>query len=225
MLDFLRLLPTGEGRARLWTQLVHRGEVHQTTPETGEDRYPRLFDLAAKLKPGADRILSFGCSTGAELIAIRRRFPDSEIIGAEINPRSRRIAVRKIAGDERITVVPPSGIAGSFDLVFALAVLQREPHMIEEIGTEDLTARYPFDRFDKTVTKLVDRLEPGGVLCVTSSLYRIEDSSASINLEPVTESPEAPEPFFGRDGRRLKEASARTFFRKRGPGARRGGER
>jgi len=224
-LDVVRLLPTAEGRARLWTRLVHRSEVHQTTPFTAEDRYPELFDLAAKLTPRARRILSFGCSTGEELIAIRRRFPLAEIVGAEINPRSRRIAVRNLAADRAVRVVPPREIGGSFDLIFALAVLQCEPHAVEEMGIDDLSRRYPFDRFDKTVTDFAERLEPGGVLCVTSSLYRIEDSSASARLHPVRESPEAPPPFFGRDGRRLTGATARTFFRKGGPGGRQGGAR
>jgi len=225
MLDFARHLPTSEGRARLWTGIVHRGDVHQVTPETSVDRYPELFDVAAKLAPKAKRILSFGCSTGEELVAIRRRFPAAEIVGAEINPRSWSIATRKVAADEAIKVVSPRKIGGTFDLIFALAVLQREPHAVEETGTEDLSARYPFGRFDNTVTELVCRLELDGILCVTSSLYRIEDSSASARLEPLTESPEAPPPFFGRDGRRLMGASSRTFFQKVGRAARRGDAR
>lgn len=223
MLDFARHLPTSEGRARLWTRLIHRDEVHQTTPFTADDRYPELFDLAAGLAPKAKRILSFGCSTGEELVAIRRRFPAAEIVGAEINPRSRSIATRKVASHEAIKVVSPREIGGSFDLIFALAVLQREPHVVQETGTENLSARYPFDRFDRTVTELVDRLEAGGLLCVTSSLYRIEDSCAAAALEPLRESPEAPPPFFGRDGRRLMCASSRTFFRKLARDAQRGG--
>ena len=93
LFDTVRLVPSAEGRARLWTRILHGSRVHQTSPDTSEDRYPVLFDLASKLAPDAERILSFGCSTGEELQAIRRRFPDAEIVGAEINPRSRKIGV------------------------------------------------------------------------------------------------------------------------------------
>src|SRR5688572_209783 len=92
LLDLLRHVVTAEGRARLLTSLFHRGEVHQTTPYTIEERYPELFDFAARMAPAARRIMSFGCSTGEELSAVRLRFPSATIVGVEINPRSRRIA-------------------------------------------------------------------------------------------------------------------------------------
>src|SRR5436309_512742 len=145
--DVLRLMPTAEGRARLWTRFAHAGEVHQTSPDTAEERYPELFDLAASLRPDAARILSFGCSTGEELIALRRRFSEAEIVGAEINPRSRRIARRRVQLDRRISLVPPQAIDGTFDAIFALAVLQREPHKIAEMHVENLSGFYPFPRF------------------------------------------------------------------------------
>src|SRR5690242_19616262 len=110
LFDIARLLPSAEGRARIWTRFAHSREVHQTTPETAKERYPELFDLAASLVPEAKRILSFGCSTGEELVALRRRFPTAEIIGVEINPRSRAIAARRVASDARSTVVPPKGL-------------------------------------------------------------------------------------------------------------------
>jgi len=214
VLDVLRLAVTAEGRARLLTLLVYRDEVHQTTPYTAEDRYPELFDFVAHIAPGARRILSFGCSTGEELSALRVRFPAAEIVGAEINPRSRRVAAGRMASDAETMIIQPQSLAGRFDVIFALAVFQREPHKVEEIETQDLSSRYRFDRFDAAVKKLVHRLKPGGILCVIHSQYRIEDSSAIEDLEPLRQSPESPGPFFGCDGRRLVNATAQTVFRK-----------
>jgi SAM-dependent methyltransferase len=215
LVDVLRLLWTGQGRSVLWTRMLHGREVHQTTSQTAEDRYPELFDLLAQLAPAAQRILSFGCSTGEELVAIRHRFLVAEIVGAEINPRSRRIAARRTAGDSLITVVPPDGIAGSFDLLFALAVLQREPHKIAEMQIDDLSPHYSFERFDAAVRELVARLRTGGLLCVENAHYRIEDSSAVAELEPVRGSPAMTGLLFGPDGRRLSGVTAQTIFRKR----------
>jgi hypothetical protein len=214
-IDAARLLRTAEGRARQWTRLVHRRELHQTAPYTWLNRYPALFDLAAQLEPDARRILSFGCSVGEELISLRRRFVHAEIVGAEINPRSRRIARRRVAGDTGATVIAPESITGSFDLVFALSVLQRDPRGLKnEMEPKHLAALYPFARFDAGVRGLVARVCPGGFLIVANSLYRVEDSSAAIELEPVPGSPRMNRVQLTPRGRRLAGAVARTVFRK-----------
>jgi SAM-dependent methyltransferase len=216
LLDVARLLTTAERRSLLWTRLVYRADVHQTTPYTCEDRYPELFDLAAALMPDAKRIWSFGCSTGEELVTLRRRFPGAEIVGSELNPRSRRIAARRTKQDRRISVVRSDAVQGTFDIVFALAVLQREPHKIAEMEIADLSPYYPFQRFDAAVRELAGALRRGGLLCVANAQYRVEDSSIVAELEPVKDSPELGEPLFGADGRRLRAAAGRTIFQKRG---------
>jgi hypothetical protein len=215
LLDTVRSLLTAEGRARLWTKFRHGDEVHQTTPFTSPDRYPELFDAVARLVPDARHILSFGCSTGEELIALRRRFPGAQIVGAEINPRSRRLARKLTASDAAISVVAPSQVSGSYDAVFALAVFQREPHKMDELEIDDLSAFYPFERFDAGVTSLLERLRPEGILCVINNQYRVEDSSAAEQLAAVDESPIGNGPFFAPDGRRSEQLTGRTIFRKR----------
>jgi hypothetical protein len=215
LLDGVRRLGRAEDRALAWTRIVHGRSIHQTSGTSWPERYPDLFDLAAELAPGAGRILSFGCSSGEELEALRRRFPAAEIIGAEINPRLRRAAASRIAGDGRVTVVPPDSITGSFDIVFALAVLQRLPEQVAKRGVTDLSASYPFERFDAEVARLAARMPPGGLLCVTNAQYRVEDSAAAGLFKPVPQSPLMSHPLFGRDSRRLPaDAVARSLFRK-----------
>ena len=215
VLDLARLLPSAEGRARLWTRFRYAGEVHQTTPQTCEERYPELFDLAASLAPEARRVLSFGCSTGEELISLRRRFPKAEIVGVEINPRSRAIARRRVSADRRSSVIAPSALDGSFDVIFALSVFQREPHKVAETELEDLSRFYPFARFDRGLNELMQMLRPSGLLCVVNAQYRVEDSSAGHRLEPISQSPLMHSIIFGPDGRRLERPVAKTLFRKR----------
>ncbi|WP_028970444.1 class I SAM-dependent methyltransferase [Sphingomonas sp. URHD0057] len=215
LLDTTRLFRTGEGRARLCTRLVHRQRVHQTAPDTWEERYPELFDRAAQLMPNARRILSFGCSTGEELISLRRRFGAAEIIGAEINSRSRRVAVRRLASDLQASVVKPTAVSGEFDVIFALAVLQRGPHWVDEAGVDDLSAHYPFAKFDQMVRELVGHLRAGGLLCTMHTHYLVEQSSAAPQLESLSDSPPMCGPFFGPDNRRLATQSAPSIYRKR----------
>lgn len=219
LFDVARLLANAEGRGQLVTRILHGRETHQTTPQTAPDRYPELFDLAVSVAPNAERLLSFGCSTGEELVALRHRFTEAEIVGAEINPRSRKLAKKLVRADPRTTVVSPKALAGTFDVIFALAVLQREPHKIAEMGVEDLSPFYRFTRFDELVTQLVGMLRADGLLCVTNAQYRIEDSSSADQLEPVPGSPLMDPTIFGPDGRRFERPVARTIFRKVAAGA------
>jgi SAM-dependent methyltransferase len=224
LLDLARLLATAEGRSVAWTRLAHGAELHQTTAQTAENRYPELFAFVAEIHPGAQRILSFGCSTGAELAALRQRFPEAEIVGAEINSRSRRAAARRMKDDPRVAVTDGRTIEGSFDAIFALAVLQREPHKVVELDVRDLSAHYPFERFDAAVCRLAALLRPGGLLCVSHAHYRVEDSSAAPELELLPAAPRMDGPLFGPDGRRIDGVRGGTVFRsaprrKRPPGA------
>lgn len=212
--DVVRLAVRAEGRAILWTQVMHGNAVHQTTAYTCDDRYPALFDLAAALAPNAERILSFGCSTGEELVSLRRRFPNSDIIGVEINARSRGLAESLIANDKRMRVVSSSVSETPFDVIFALAVLQRQPQKIADMGVTDLSSHYPFERFDSAVRELFGILRSHGLLCITNAHYRVEDSSVAAGLVPIPESQVMEEPLFGPDGKLLKNPIARTIFRK-----------
>lgn len=215
LLDGVRRVGRAEDRALLWTRIAHRGALHQTSGTSWPERYPELFNLVAELAPGAGRILSFGCSSGEELEALRRRFPEAEIVGAEINPRLRRAATKRMAGDGRVAVVPPNAIEGMFDIVLALSVLQRLPDQVEKRGVTDLSASYPFARFDDEVARLAARIAPGGLLCVTNAHYRVEDSNVAGLFDPVPGSPPMSHPLFGRDSRRLPaDAVARSIFRK-----------
>ena len=214
-LDVARLLPTPAGRALLWLLLTRRNDLHQTSADTWPDRYPELFDLVAGLAPADARILSFGCSLGDEILSLRQRFSGAEIVGAEINRRSRAVARRRIAGDPRASVVGPQDLSGTFDIIFALAVFQREPHKISEMEVQDLSRHYPFSRFDEAISDLLRHLRPGGLLCVDASHYRVEDTTDAPHLIPIQQSPAARGELFGPNGRRLRGVSAATLFRKR----------
>ena len=213
--DLVRPVFSAEGRSRILTRAWHRSEVHQTTAYTEPDRYPELMALAAKLNPRPSRILSFGCSTGEELATLRCYFPKAQIVGAEINARSRRIAKSRIGADSGISVVAPEGVSGTFAMIFALAVFQREPHKVVNMGVEDLSRHYPFARFDRGVRSLVDCLDPGGLLCVMHAHYPVETASAFAELDAIANSPRMELPLFGADGQRLANPIASSIFRKR----------
>jgi len=124
-------------------KLLRAGNLHQTTALTGMDRYPAIFS-ACREYFGDKRdlkILSFGCSTGEEVLTLRQYFPSAFITGADINRRSLSVC-RKRKVDDRIAFVYSSRDAiralGPFDAIFCMAVLQRTPHMIQAEGTSSL---------------------------------------------------------------------------------------
>ena len=55
----------------------------QPFPDTFDNRYPELFAALADRLRGIERprVLSFGCSDGAELRSLRRYLPDADLIG------------------------------------------------------------------------------------------------------------------------------------------------
>jgi hypothetical protein len=138
--------------------------------------------------------------------------PAARLTGVEINPRARRIATQRTA-DDPLTSVVAHLPDGQFDAILALAVLQREPHRVIDQGIADLSAIYPFSRFDAAVTALAQRLRPGGFCAIVHAHYRVEDSSASSLLHPIEDSPTMGEPLFDRNSRRYEPAPpAATLF-------------
>ena len=59
---------------------------HQGPNKTALNRYPEIFAAAAAAAPNAQRILSFGCSTGEECVTLANYFPGAQIVGTDINP-------------------------------------------------------------------------------------------------------------------------------------------
>jgi SAM-dependent methyltransferase len=127
---------------------------HMTKPE----RFPLIFDSAKKLQPDAKRILSFGCSTGEECQALAKRFPDSEIVGLDIDHYTIQRARRSNKSD-KIFFTDEIGCTGKYDLVTALMVFfcMEEP--------------IPKDRFVSCLKKIDRHLNDGGVLMIYTADY------------------------------------------------------
>jgi hypothetical protein len=95
-----------ERRSVVLLKLFNRERVHQTTPLTWMDRYPEIFSTCGAYFTNRKnlKILSYGCSTGEEVITLRRYFPLAIITSAEINRRSLAIC-RNREIDDRIAFI------------------------------------------------------------------------------------------------------------------------
>lgn len=198
--------------------------LHQTTVLTWMDRYPMIFSACRDVF-GANaeiRILSFGCSSGEEVITLRRYFPRAFITGSEINPRNLALC-RKHEVDDRIAFVPsdPATIErhGPFDLIFCMAVLQRTPHAVEHRRLTNLKEIYPFEKFDRQVSELDSYLETGGLLVIHHTQYFFADASVGTKyealegqgIEPMSDGPK----FDTRSILVASDVSVRSIFRKK----------
>jgi hypothetical protein len=174
----------GSYRSIVLMKAFNKERLHQIDPDTWMNRYPKIF--AACQSYFADRkelrILSYGCSTGEEVVTLRTYFPRAFITGAEINRRSLAIC-RKREADERIAFVysRPTIIAryGPFDAIFCMAALQRTPHLIKARGITDLKRIYPFEKFDRQVAELDALLAVGGLLIIALTQYRLKDATVA----------------------------------------------
>lgn len=174
-------------RWNLHRQIHRAGDWHQTSGTTWSDRYPEIFscvgaELADQYRP---KVLSFGCSTGEELLALRQVLPDATIVGSEINAVSRAAAERRIAGD-KATVVTGSDWTelerlGPFDSVLAMSVLCRWPEPV----LRSFSKKYPFQAWASAVSCLSSVVKKGGLLVLANSSYMFEEHPLYSEYEPV----------------------------------------
>jgi len=175
-------------------------ELHQASGDTGFDRYPAIFAASRRYFEGRRNLnlLSFGCSTGEEVVTLRNHFQDAFIVGVEINPRSLAIC-RARSLDDRIVFLASDRDSvwrrGPFDAIFCLAVLQRHPSKVARDAPANLAPIYPFARFDDQIRQFERMLKPGGLLVVHAKAYRVEDSTVADRFLPLENAP-----FLGPDG-------------------------
>lgn len=104
-------------------------------------------------------------------------FPQSKIVGAEINADSREQAIQSNS-DRNIefidSVIELIHSKGPYDVVFALSVLCKNP---EAEYLESIASIYPFHVYNDLIEKLDSAIKPGGYLVIRSSNYRFRDTS------------------------------------------------
>jgi methylase of polypeptide subunit release factors len=181
---FLKFFLNPRYRSEKITRNKYPDEMIQTSSATRMNRYPHLFEIASKeLKEiPHPKILSFGCSTGEELLSIKEYISKAEIVGVDINHRAISIAKKR----------DPSGafhyfhsldeawkIEASFDCIFALAVFQKSEHrdQNQKIALDSFT----FNKFEEMVGQLDSMLKKKGLLIIEHSDYAFQDLKISQN--------------------------------------------
>lgn len=197
--------------------------THQVSVTSFDERYTAIFTaLDRALNMPAPKVLSFGCSDGFEPNDLAtRHFHHGHIVGCDIDEEALRIAQICNLYPARVTITAANRESlkafQPFDAVTAMAVLCRWPDTRE---MEDISAFYPFDKFDEAISYLVSLLRPGGLLCVYNANYLVRETSSMEYLEEVVDHKLIPKTqqvkLFHANGRPLKvQELSGVIFRKR----------
>ncbi len=201
--------------------------LFQPFTKTSDDRYPEIFQFARDTIGDTPdhRILSFGCSTGEEVFALRHYFPNATIKGIDINKRSIAAAERQSRQRHlrRIEFECASSAAGeaeaSYHAIFAMAVFR---HGGLDLSGKDASCAHliRFCDFDATVSGLARALRPGGLLFIAASNFRFCDTATAASFETVFASERRAgrhlTPTFDRENRFLPgETNCDVGFRKK----------
>ena len=183
-----RFLSNPTYRSFIRLKLFNKEALHQLSNYTAFDRYPELFEKCAQLMQEKKElsILSFGCSTGEEVLTLRSYFPEARITGVDINRYNIKKARAKIT-DAKVVFTDRVKEAeekyGPYDMVFALAVLQRTENRRE--GNADSSEIYPFEKFNAQVCVLHRMLKPNGLFVIDYADYRFEDADVFDFYHPL----------------------------------------
>jgi SAM-dependent methyltransferase len=201
----------------------------QVYSHTLPDRYPWLFSFAAERLP-CDRgptLLSFGCSRGDEVLALRARFPDAQIKGIDAQPHNialceERVRAQSVAGVSFETAASTRGEpSSSYDAIFCLAVLCLGD--LTTGGAQRCDPHLYFDDFERVIADFSRCLKPSGLLLLHTTNFRFCDTSVAADFDTLLEAgPEqmAPDVQFDRDNRLVEGPRYRAVvFRKRAAAA------
>ncbi|MCW2855563.1 MAG: hypothetical protein JWR52_1178 [Marmoricola sp.] len=204
------LLEGGQRRQTAVARILRPDNLFQPYATTSSDRYPtELAAVHTALEVAAPAILSFGCSSGEELLSLLQSFPTARIHGIDINPLAVRSARKRVAAagvSEAVSVArggdASAEAASSYDLVLALAVFR---HGDLNDGPPRCDAVLRFADFERTVDGLAACVKPGGLLVIRHANFRFTDCAGAAGFEavavgyPSVGEQGLPTPVYGRD--------------------------
>lgn len=172
-------------------------DLNQENNSTRPNRHPVIFRCLSEYRQkvfqgeSAAKVLSFGCSSGEEALALSRAIPSARIYGCDVHAPSLKKAAR-LCGDAA-TIFESSQeqllLRGPFHLICCMNVLCRHP-----IGKNKFSELYPFSVFEQTLETLDAALHPGGVMALYNTQYPAEACGVMKRYEPV------PFPALGNNG-------------------------
>lgn len=184
---------------------------HQNDITTKLNRYPEIFNFCNENKPKNNcKILSFGSSTGEELVSLAMHFGESEIYGVEIDEeciKKSKIITKSVDRVKVSQCIPDE----KFDIIFCMSVLCRWP---ETQTINDCSDIYKFEQFEDVVNEIDKHLNENGLLIIFNSNFIFEDVEISKNYESIFSSNDAQVHKFSKENKKINTNYKKCVFRK-----------
>jgi chemotaxis methyl-accepting protein methylase len=184
---------------------------HQNDITTKLNRYPEIFNFCNENKPKNNcKILSFGSSTGEELVSLAMHFGESEIHGVEINTEctdQSKIITKNVDRIKVSQCIPDE----KFDIIFCMSVLCRWP---ETQTINDCSHIYKFEQFEDAVNEIDKHLNENGLLIIFNSSFIFEDVEISKKYESIFSSNDAQVHKFSKENKKINTNYKKCVFRK-----------
>lgn len=161
---------------------------HQKSHATHYDRYPEIFSKVSSLFYNKENknILSFGCSYGDEILALKELyFKESNIDGVDINPiivRDTKLRTFGIANNVMEYQSFALDNETKYDCIFAMSVFCRWE---DTEFTDNCAKIYSFDEFEHGIKLLDSKLNVDGVLVIYNSNFCLDDSVIGRNYRHI----------------------------------------
>jgi len=156
----------------------------QTNNSTFYGRYWNETHLLRRYVPSDQdlKILSFGCSTGEELVLLKKLFPAARLFGCE-HDWSNMLAARGLVGGEATVFHSDANELvrhGPFDVIVCNSVL-----MAPSVAGADGPQGLPYALWTDIVAQLDAVLTPGGILQVINSNFPFRIHPCAIGYQPL----------------------------------------
>ncbi len=186
--------------------------LHHSSEFTKYNRYPSIFKLVQTLYSNQEslKILSFGCSTGEEVKALRELyFPEATIVGTDINKKSLDKAIKSYRKENVYFIKSEQeeiNKHGPYDIIFCMAVFQHRKN--RDIATQNSEPHYPFLKFEGTIIQLDKLLNKGGAFIIEHTDYNFLETSISNKYTPVpNQNFYRNRPLYNKNNERISEKS------------------
>jgi hypothetical protein len=183
---YIRCIFISRYRSEIITKFTQNKDLHQLSTYTELDRYPELFEIAkVQFKDVPQlKILSFGCSTGEEVLSLRQLFPLATIIGVDINRWCIRQCKNKI-NENNINFYQRFDkefeADSEYDMILCMAVLQRTAN---RFNVDNRISVYPFSQFENEIIFLDKKIKKGGLFFIDHADFSFADTSCYYKYMP-----------------------------------------
>ncbi|MBF0610817.1 MAG: class I SAM-dependent methyltransferase [Magnetococcales bacterium] len=175
-------------RAERVTRFRYNFFHHQGSTFTMLHRYPVLFRACAayfSAHPNP-KILSFGCSTGEEVVSLAEYLPTATIMGVDINEWCLS-QCRKNNKNQKHNfyhrLSPEFVSAEGFDAIFCMAVFQRSENRINH--NSDADPGFTFENFEQEIQFLDVKLKSGGLFIIDQADFSFADTALAARYVPL----------------------------------------